>query len=1103
MRPVTFALLAGVLALPAAAQHAPARDAVVRARHAIEHDSAARLEAALDARLRRAPDDSAARLTLATLGQLTYRFDEADRHYDRLIDTTRAPSRWALQAMLGRARLIVLRDAALPPAAVWYRRAAADAHAAGDSATEVEALLGVASAMARTTSDASSDSIYAIANTRLPASQLEVRALFHCARAGPPIQTEEGELAERDEARRGAELAAQAGARRTRAICLLGVAKSAYRDGDLALALAVSDTAAMLQRQARDRAGLAVTLQWRGYALLTTGDYGQAWSALEEAAREASASGADATGSMATMFLASTALRLGDLATAAKYAAVTESSVVRQGNTRAITSLRGIQGDIARAAGDEAAARAAYADALARAGAFGGYPTISPRRALAAMAREAGDWAAAATELDAARAAARQVGLDEWEQRLAYDAAALALERGDLAAAERGFEEYLASLTTEERGRGYPALARLAEIHARRGDIELAAAELVAATDELERWRQSLEPHRQRLLAFQRYDDTVDPDLGVATILSRLALAGQVDRAFALAERRRARDLRDRLMRNDAARRTASTDAETSPALAELTRPMTASAVAASLPDDSTAVVAYVAGRRREPTTAFVITRSGALALELTPVDSLLEPAGRFASLLVSGGPADRAGSVISRAVLEPVIEVLPDAIRRLIVVPDDVLHRVPFDALRMADGRFAIERFTIATVPSASLAVALWKRPAHAGPVTMVAFGDPRFSPANGSGAGDPRRDAFMRTGGGLARLEASGDEARAVSRYAATSQVWLGRHATEHNLKVTPLRHINVLHFATHALVDDRSLTSTALALAPGGGEDGFVSPSDIAALPLSAELVVLSACRTAGGVLVGGEGLQGLASAFLGAGARAVAATSWQIDDETAADMARDYYAALASGLSLGDALRQAKLARLYAGAPPAEWAAWTLVGDPLVELNLREPPSRAGGGSREPHSSSSGSDRGCAFVADVRASAGPYTRRSRTDRTAGPWPPPSAASLQRRLRTRVPNREPLEPRRPLGAIRITSTDPPAVLARREPNAVGEDQRRVAHFRRVADRVASEQFDGVSGRFGHRIPDECAGVRGIHDADRLYDRNRFAAGTHNGIR
>jgi CHAT domain-containing protein len=560
------------------------------------------------------------------------------------------------------------------------------------------------------------------------------------------------------------------------------------------------------------------------------------------------------------------------------------------------------------------------------------------------MARGKGQWTVAAAELEAARTAARQVGLDEWEQRLTYDMAALALDSGDLDAAESGFVGYLSRLTTEERGRGYPARARLAEIHARRGDLSRASKELIAATDELDAWRAALDASEIRLLAFQRTDDPVDPDLGIATILSALALGGEVDVSFALAERRRARELRDRLVRHEAARQGPSRAPPHIDSGAAPPARVTASDVSLALPDHRTALVSYVAGRRGEPTTAFVITRSGVQVIPLTPVDSLTAVVSRFVGLLEAGGPVEHPARELGRAVLDPIERALPDTVTRLIIVPDDVLHRVPFDALRLAEGGYALERFTIATATSAAVAMALWNRPVRGGPVRLLAFGDPRFAAPEDPEAVLPVRTALERRGG-LARLAASRGEARTAARFATEGTVRLGADATERFLKASPLHGYHVLHFATHALVDDRSLTSTALALAPGEGDDGFVSSADIAALPLRAELVVLSACRTAGGVLIGGEGVHGLASAFIGAGARAVAATTWQVEDERAARLVGDYYRALAGGAPLGEALREAKLAALRRGAPVREWAAWTLIGDPLAIVPLRE---RKGGG-----------------------------------------------------------------------------------------------------------------------------------------------------------
>src|SRR5262249_31452742 len=103
------------------------------------------------------------------------------------------------------------------------------------------------------------------------------------------------------------------------------------------------------------------------------------------------------------------------------------------------------------------------------------------------------------------------------------------------------------------------------------------------------------------------------------------------------------------------------------------------------------------------------------------------------------------------------------------------------------------------------------------------------------------------------------------------------------------------------------------------------------------------VLSACRTARGVLVEGEGVQGLTAPLLKAGARSVVATSWRVDDPTTVAFVRAVYDGLARGLPVARAFRAAKLDAIERGAPPKEWAVFTAVGDPLVRLSLTAPPS----------------------------------------------------------------------------------------------------------------------------------------------------------------
>jgi CHAT domain-containing protein len=188
---------------------------------------------------------------------------------------------------------------------------------------------------------------------------------------------------------------------------------------------------------------------------------------------------------------------------------------------------------------------------------------------------------------------------------------------------------------------------------------------------------------------------------------------------------------------------------------------------------------------------------------------------------------------------------------------------------------------------------------------------------------------------------LRRSADEARLVAKFSPASVVRLGAHATAFYLKHTDLVPFRVVHFATHTLVDEHTAARSALVLAGGQGESGFVGPEELANLRLNADLVVLSSCRSGGGVVVNGEGLQGLTAPLVQAGARSVVATQWEIGDQAALKFVGALYRHLAQGHSVGEALRLAKLDGMRRGAPPREWAAFMVTGDPSVRIPLRTP------------------------------------------------------------------------------------------------------------------------------------------------------------------
>lgn len=165
-------------------------------------------------------------------------------------------------------------------------------------------------------------------------------------------------------------------------------------------------------------------------------------------------------------------------------------------------------------------------------------------------------------------------------------------------------------------------------------------------------------------------------------------------------------------------------------------------------------------------------------------------------------------------------------------------------------------------------------------------------------------------------------------------------GYEARETSLSELDLSDFRVLSFATHGLLPHELPCNAKPALvmtppdASGTADDGLLDVAEIAALRLDAELVVLSACNTAGpdGSL-GGEALTGLASAFIHAGSRSLIASHWDVASAATVTLMQETFAAYGRSGDKALAL-QAAQRRLMADpdlAHPAFWAAFTLIGD----------------------------------------------------------------------------------------------------------------------------------------------------------------------------
>ena len=933
MRAALLILLVATTSFQGPPEQDPA--AIVRlATVAVQGDSATAVGRRWASRLARDSADHAAALGLASLAHARYDDSLAESLYRRVLAADGDP-RITGYAALGLARFVGLRG----------RWAAADTVAqiavdrgrtTGDSSLLAQALITKGGVLTRTRGPAAALPVLAEGIAAAPSGDLRTRAYGHCLTS--QARSSQGDQTALAVAMEGATLAEQAADPGMRGRCLVAAASELARRGwgDSATTLYAGAVDAL--RLARDRAGLAVALQWRAHLHFGAGRYGAARNDAEESIAEAQAARVLHVVPWARATLARVAFGLGDSRLAAAEAAEVTRGFIEHRDVFGALSARLFEAELAFSIDDADGARAAYRDAVTRARAAHAVDwELSGHWRLGELALRDRDLATARAEFDTARALARQVGALGRTAALRYFDGLVALVDNDLDAAERLFRLGATTTRGDQPNWRYLYQSRLAEVHARRGRLADAERELRAASDALDRWRADLGDRDLRLLAFQLAEDVGDPDLGVASVVAALVDGGRLEGAFDVVERGRARDLSDRLNRaaslDGGGGRTARGDSART--LADLVR---------AIPDDSTAVLEYVTGRG-DPTTLLVVTRKGARGYVLQTQDSLIPPITRLGVLLESGEDPRQLGYTVGSALLHPAVADLDPAIRRLVIVSDGPLHRVPFDALVLADERFVVERFAVSSAPSATVAMRLWE-PRGAAPTRVAVIADPRFSPETDAQAGsaDVFRSAIAGRGG-LPRLRGSGREARAVARYSDEATVKRRDDASEGWLKSAPLATYGLVHFATHALVDEGSVANTALALAPTEGEDGFIRPGELASLSLAAELVVLSACRTAGGMVVRGEGVQGLAAPLLAAGARSVAATWWPIGDEATVRVVDDFYRAMAAGEPASDALRSAKLAALRRGALPREWAAFTIVGDPLARPPLRPPAPRS--------------------------------------------------------------------------------------------------------------------------------------------------------------
>lgn len=284
-------------------------------------------------------------------------------------------------------------------------------------------------------------------------------------------------------------------------------------------------------------------------------------------------------------------------------------------------------------------------------------------------------------------------------------------------------------------------------------------------------------------------------------------------------------------------------------------------------------------------------------------------------------------------ALIAPVRDLLPSAPGSLLtIVPHGVLMTVSFAALQARDGRYLLENYAMHYAPAgAVLRFTSQRRQPNARGGSILLVADPaaiRRSPL------DPA----------LPPLPGARREVAEIAALVPRGRVTLleGGDASESRVRTAAAR-TGIVHFATHAIVEDDDPTASYLALS-----HAFLTARDIYDLRLKADLVVLSACRSGGG-RVTGDGVAAFARAFVYAGAPSLVVSLWDVADQPAGRLLPAFYRAWLAGASKARSLRRAQLqllADLRSGSVKVEtragpvvlpedpkfWAGFVLIGEP---------------------------------------------------------------------------------------------------------------------------------------------------------------------------
>jgi CHAT domain-containing protein len=281
-----------------------------------------------------------------------------------------------------------------------------------------------------------------------------------------------------------------------------------------------------------------------------------------------------------------------------------------------------------------------------------------------------------------------------------------------------------------------------------------------------------------------------------------------------------------------------------------------------------------------------------------------------------------------------------------LIIIPDDKLSYIPFDALlsQMPDTsrmdfrnlNYLVRDYVINYSYSTTLLYNFQNKHTKS-PNSLIAF-YPQYID------NEPRTDRESSKMYYFSPLPGAGEEVQKVSDYIQTTS--FANFLAQENTFKKEAPDFDILHLAMHTIINDSLPMFSKLVFSKpdkNSTDDGFLNTYEIYNMKLNARLAVLSACETGSGKLQKGEGVMSLARGFIYAGCPSIVMTLWQVEDKSGVNIMADFYSYLSKGKRKDVALRMAKLKHLESSDPltahPHYWLGYVNIGDsePLYASN----------------------------------------------------------------------------------------------------------------------------------------------------------------------